>query len=285
MIAIAGASGQLGRLVIQDLLDQGYKAGEIVALGRNFAKMQDLADLGIITRLGDYDHPDTLETALVGVERLLLISATDIGQRARQHLAILAAAQKTGVKHIIYTSLLKADSSPLVLAAEHLETEHALAESGLDITILRNGWYLENYFGVFETAKNMQSVFGAAQQGKISAASRRDYAAAAAKILFHPADHIGKTYELSGDQAFDMAELTAILADVMGTDLTYVNLGQAEYGQALIKAGLPENFALALADADEGAAKGWLYDEGQTLSQLIGRPTATLKQVFKAALS
>lgn len=285
MIAIAGASGQLGRLVIQDLLDQGYQAGEIVALGRNLAKMQDLSDLGIITRLGDYDHPDTLEAALIGVDRLLLISATDIGQRARQHLAILAAAQKTGIKHIIYTSLLKTDTSPLVFATEHLETENALAESGLDITILRNGWYLENYLGVLETAKNMKSVFGAAQQGKISAASRRDYAAAAAKILVHPTDHIGKTYELSGDQAFNMAELTEILADVMGTDLTYVNLGQTEYAQALIKAGLPESLALALADADEGAAKGWLYDEGQTLSQLIGRPTTTLKQVFEAALS
>lgn len=285
MIAIAGASGQLGRLVIQDLLDQGYQAGEIVALGRNLAKMQDLSDLGIITRLGDYDHPDTLEAALIGVDRLLLISATDIGQRARQHLAILAAAQKTGVKHIIYTSLLKTNTSPLVFATEHLETENTLAESGLDITILRNGWYLENYLGVLETAKNMKSVFGAAQQGKISAASRRDYAAAAAKILVHPTDHIGKTYELSGDQAFNMAELTEILADVMGTDLTYVNLGQTEYAQALIKAGLPESLALALADADEGAAKGWLYDQGQTLSQLIGRPTTTLKQVFEAALS
>ncbi|WP_423211243.1 SDR family oxidoreductase [Paracoccus yeei] len=277
-VAITGATGQLGRLTIAKLKTL-LPAGQIVALARSPEK----ADLGIETRAFDYDRPETLAPALAGVERLLLISSSEVGKRAPQHRAVIEAAKAAGVGEIVYTSLLHADRSPLSLAAEHVETEAALAESGIPHTILRNGWYAENYTGSIPTALQHGALIGAAGAGRVSGAARADYAEAAARVLAE-GGHAGQTYELAADDAWTLADLAAEVSRQSGRDIPYVDLPEAEYAAALVKAGLPEGLAAAIAGWDAGAAQGALFDDGRALSRLIGRPTTPLADVVRAAL-
>ena len=279
-VAITGATGQLGRLTIAKLKTL-LPAGQIVALARSPEK----ADLGVETRTFDYDRPETLAPALAGVERLLLISSSEVGKRAPQHRAVIEAAKAAGVGvgEIVYTSLLHADRSPLSLAAEHVETEAALAESGIPHTILRNGWYAENYTGSIPTALQHGALIGAAGAGRVSGAARADYAEAAALVLAE-GGHAGQTYELAADDAWTLADLAAEVSRQSGRDIPYVDLPEAEYAAALVKAGLPEGLAAAIAGWDAGAAQGALFDDGRALSRLIGRPTTPLADVVRAAL-
>lgn len=277
-VAITGATGQLGRLTIAKLKTL-LPAGQIVALARSPEK----ADLGVETRAFDYDRPETLAPALAGVERLLLISSSEVGKRAPQHRAVIEAAKAAGVGEIVYTSLLHADRSPLSLAAEHVETEAALAESGIPHTILRNGWYAENYTGSIPTALQHGALIGAAGAGRVSGAARADYAEAAARVLAE-GGHAGQTYELAADDAWTLADLAAEISRQSGHDIPYVDLPEAEYAAALVKAGLPEGLAAAIAGWDAGAAQGALFDDGRALSRLIGRPTTPLADVVRAAL-
>lgn len=277
-VAITGATGQLGRLTIAKLKTL-LPAGQIVALARSPEK----ADLGVETRTFDYDRPETLAPALAGVERLLLISSSEVGKRAPQHRAVIEAAKAAGVGEIVYTSLLHADRSPLSLAAEHVETEAALAESGIPHTILRNGWYAENYTGSIPTALQHGALIGAAGAGRVSGAARADYAEAAALVLAE-GGHAGQTYELAADDAWTLADLAAEISRQSGRDIPYVDLPEAEYAAALVKAGLPEGLAAAIAGWDAGAAQGALFDDGRALSRLIGRPTTPLADVVRAAL-
>ena len=277
-VAITGATGQLGRLTIAKLKTL-LPAGQIVALVRSPEK----ADLGVETRAFDYDQPETLAPALAGVERLLLISSSEVGKRAPQHRAVIEAAKAAGVGEIVYTSLLHADRSPLSLAAEHVETEAALAESGIPHTILRNGWYAENYTGSIPTALQHGALIGAAGAGRVSGAARADYAEAAARVLAE-GGHAGQTYELAADDAWTLADLAAEISRQSGRDIPYVDLPEAEYAAALVKAGLPEGLAAAIAGWDAGAAQGALFDDGRALSRLIGRPTTPLADVVRAAL-
>lgn len=277
-VAITGATGQLGRLTIAKLKTL-LPAGQIVALARSPEK----ADLGVETRAFDYDRPETLAPALAGVERLLLISSSEVGKRAPQHRAVIEAAKAAGVGEIVYTSLLHADRSPLSLAAEHVETEAALAESGIPHTILRNGWYAENYTGSIPTALQHGALIGAAGAGRVSGAARADYAEAAARVLAE-GGHAGQTYELAADDAWTLADLAAEISRQSGRDIPYVDLPEAEYAAALVKAGLPEGLAAAIAGWDAGAAQGALFDDGRALSRLIGRPTTPLADVVRAAL-
>lgn len=277
-VAITGATGQLGRLTIAKLKTL-LPAGQIVALARSPEK----ADLGVETRTFDYDRPETLAPALAGVERLLLISSSEVGKRAPQHRAVIEAAKAAGVGEIVYTSLLHADRSPLSLAAEHVETEAALAESGIPHTILRNGWYAENYTGSIPTALQHGALIGAAGAGRVSGAARADYAEAAARVLAE-GGHAGQTYELAADDAWTLADLAAEISRQSGRDIPYVDLPEAEYAAALVKAGLPEGLAAAIAGWDAGAAQGALFDDGRALSRLIGRPTTPLADVVRAAL-
>lgn len=277
-VAITGATGQLGRLTIAKLKTL-LPAGQIVALARSPEK----ADLGVETRAFDYDRPETLAPALAGVERLLLISSSEVGKRAPQHRAVIEAAKAAGVGEIVYTSLLHADRSPLSLAAEHVETEAALAESGIPHTILRNGWYAENYTGSIPTALQHGALIGAAGAGRVSGAARADYAEAAARVLAE-GGHAGQTYELAADDAWTLADLAAEISRQSGHDIPYVDLPEAEYAAALVKAGLPEGLAAAVAGWDAGAAQGALFDDGRVLSGLIGRPTTPLADVVRAAL-
>lgn len=282
MIAITGATGQLGQLVIAALL-KSVPASQIVAVVRNPAKADALAQQGIVVRQGDYGDEAALTRALNGVEKLLLISSSEVGQRAVQHRNVINAAKAAGVGFIAYTSVLHADTSPLGLAAEHIETENMLAASGIPYALLRNGWYSENYLASAPPALEHGVFLGAAGDGKIASATREDYAAAAAKVISEEA-HAGKVYELAGDTAWTLSELAAELSKQSGKNVVYQNLSEADYASALRGVGLPDAFANLLADSDTGASKGGLFDDSHTLSKLIGRPTTPLADSIKAML-
>ncbi len=276
MIAITGATGQLGHYVIESLM-KTVPASQIVAIVRNPAKAQALAAQGITVRQADYGDEAALTSALQGVEKLLLISSSEVGQRAPQHRNVINAAKAAGVKFIAYTSLLHADTSPLGLADEHIETEKMLADSGIVYTLLRNGWYSENYLASAPAALKHGVFIGAAGDGKIASATRADYAAAAARVISE-AGHEGKVYELAGDSAWTLTQLAPELTKQSGKQVTYQNLSEADFAAALKSVGLPDGLADMLADSDVGASKGGLFDNSKTLSKLIGRPTTTLAE-------
>ncbi|WP_081192983.1 SDR family oxidoreductase [Halomonas sp. KM007] len=283
MIVVTGATGQLGRLVI-DALVKRVPAEHIVAAVRNVEKAQPLAELGVHVRQANYDDPDSWQAALQGAEKVLLISSSEIGQRVDQHRAVIEAAKRQGVALLAYTSLLHADSSPLGLAQEHRETEALIHASGVPYVLLRNGWYTENYTQGAPGAVAQGVLFGCADEGRIASAGRADYAEAAAIVLASD-QHREPVYELAGDSAYTLGELAAVIARQSGQRVDYVNVSEADYVSALQQAGLPKEFASVLADADRGVAKGALLDEGHQLSQLLGRPTLSLEEAVKQALS
>jgi NAD(P)H dehydrogenase (quinone) len=274
MIAITGATGQLGRLVIEQLL-QNIPANQLIALVRNPAKASDLQARGLQVRAADYTQPAALEAALQGVEKLLLISSSEVGQRLEQHRNVVAAAKKSGVRLLAYTSILNAQDSQMDLAHEHRETEQLIKASGIPFILLRNGWYTENYTAGIPTALQFNVLLGSAGDGKISLAARADYAAAAAKVLVRD-DQAGKIYELAGD---------AELSRQTGKQIPYNNLPEAEYRGILQNAGLPDWLASLLASSDASAAQGALFDESHQLSQLIGRATTPLADTIRTALA
>lgn len=279
---ITGATGQLGRLVI-DVLLRRVPADSIVAAVRNIEKASDIAALGVQVRQSDYNQPASLEAAFQGAERLLLISSSEFGQRTRQHQAVIDAAKRSGVKLLAYTSVLHADTSVLALAQEHRETEAAIVESGLPFVLLRNGWYTENYTAGVASALSLGAVVGCAGEGRIASASRADYAEAAATILTSD-DPAGQIYELAGDSAYTLSDFAAAISGQIGQPIPYVNLPEADYRNALLAAGLPEALAGLLADSDTGASQGALFDDGRQLSRLLGRPTTGLDAAIMAAL-
>ncbi|WP_336852114.1 SDR family oxidoreductase [Pseudescherichia vulneris] len=274
MIAITGATGHLGQLTLTELL-KTVPASQLVAIVRNPAKAEALAQQGVIVRQAEYGDQAALTAALEGVDKLLLISSSEVGQRAVQHRNVINAAKAAGVKFIAYTSLLHADRSPLGLHVEHVETEQYLAASGIPYALLRNGWYSENYLASAPAALEHGVFIGSAGEGKIASATRGDYAAAAAKVMSSEG-HAGKVYELAGDEAWTLSELAAALSKQSGKPVVYQNLSEADFAAALKGAGLPEAFANLLADSDAGAAKGGLFDDSRTLSTLIGRPTTPI---------
>ncbi|ELQ6224794.1 SDR family oxidoreductase [Cronobacter turicensis] len=282
MIAITGATGHLGQCVIDTLLNT-VAAQEIVAIVRNPAKAAALSAKGVQVRAADYGDVAALTAAFAGVEKLLLISSSEVGQRAPQHRNVIDAAKTAGVKLIAYTSLLHADRSPLGLADEHVATEKMLAEAGIPYVLLRNGWYTENYLASVPPALEHGVFIGSAGDGKIASASRQDYAEAAAKVLTLD-NQAGRVYELAGDNAWTLRDLTALLTKETGKTVAYQNLSEADFAAALAGAGLPEGFAKLLADSDIGASKGGLFDDSRQLSALIGRPTTSLETSLRESL-
>lgn len=252
----------------------------IVALVRN---TEIATDLGVEVREFDYTKPGTQVLSLQGIDKLLLISSNQIGQRLTQHKAVIDAAKQAGVKQIVYTSILHADSSPMSLAAEHLGTEQAIKASGLVYTFLRNGWYTENYAGSIKGAIEAGSFIGCAGEGKISSAARVDYAEAAAVVLAGE-NHENKIYELAGDKAYTLAELAAEISAQTGKNIPYNNLTEAKYTEILTSFGLPPGIPEMLAESDTGASKGGLFDDSHELSSLIGRPTTPLSNVVAEQL-
>lgn len=283
MIAVTGATGHLGRLAIESLLERGVPAGQIVALARSPEKAKELAERGIQVRQADYTRPDTLGPALQGVETLLLVSANELGQRLAQHRNIVDAARQAGVKLIAYTSILKADTSRMQLAGEHLGTEELIRASGIPFVFLRNGWYLENYTENLGPALEHGALLGSAEDGRVSAAARADYAAAAAAVVTEPG-HENRVYELGGDEAFTLAELAGVISRESGKPVEYRDLPEEEYAGILASFGVPEPFARMLADSDRGLARGELYTDRDDLRRLIGRPTTTAREAVAAAL-
>lgn len=282
MIAITGATGHLGRLTLTALLEK-TPAKDVVAIVRTPSKAADFAAKGVQVREGDYTKPATLVAALKGVEKLLLISSSEVGQRATQHQAVITAAKEAGVKLIAYTSILKGDRSKLALAGEHIATEKMLAASGVPFVLLRNGWYLENYTdGLAATLAH--GLAGSSGTGRIAAAARADFAAAAVAVLTNTTSQAGKVYELAGDVGFTKAELAAEISKQSGKNITYADLPAEQFKGVLLGAGLPPPFAEILVDADVNIAKGELDDQSGDLKRLIGRPTTTLATAVAAGL-
>ncbi len=277
-IGVTGATGQLGGLIVEELKKR-VSAGDVVALVRTPEKA---AELGVEARAFDYSKPEGLVGSLTGVDRLVLVSSSEIGQRAIQHSNVIEAAKEAGVKWIVYTSLLHADTSSLNLADEHLATELTLKESGVEYTVLRNGWYTENYTGSVAGALAAGAFVGSAGDGKISSAARADFAEAAAVVVTDES-HKGKVYELAGDTSYTLADLAAEISKQTGKDIPYNNLPETEYAAILKSVGLPDFFAEAIASWDTSASKGDLFDNSKQLTKLIGRSTTPLsKAIFDA---
>lgn len=278
-IAITGASGQLGRLAIENLKTR-VDAGDIVALVRDPSKV---ADLGVEAREADYHKPETLTAALQGIDRLVLISSSDFDDRAGQHQNVINAAKETGVTHLIYTSILKADASPMIIAQDHKVTEATIKASGIPYTFLRNGWYTENWTGSLPAAVEAGALIGSAGDAKVTPATRQDYAEALSAVAAGEG-HEGQIYELGG-AAFTLSDLAAELSKQTGKDIPYNDLPEAAYKDILISFQLPEALATVIADADAQAQNGWLTDESGTLERLIGRPATPLSSAVAAALA
>jgi NAD(P)H dehydrogenase (quinone) len=272
---VTGATGQLGGLVIDTLLET-VPASAIVAGMRDPAKDEGTANAlrekGVEVRAADYSRPETLASALAGVDRLLLISSSENGKRKVQHRNVIDSAKDAGVGLIAYTSILHADTSPLFLAEEHRDTEAALAQAGVPFVLLRNGWYTEVYTWRLPLALKHGVLMGAAGDGRISSSARADYARAAATVLAG-GDHAGRINELAGDASFTLAELVALVAEVSGKPIAYQNMTPEEFRSAVVQAGAPDMLARILSDTDTGVANGALFDNGGELARLIGRPT------------
>jgi NAD(P)H dehydrogenase (quinone) len=278
-IGITGATGQLGKLVVEQLIGKAGKES-VVALVRTPGKAEEL---GVEIRPFDYDKPEGLAEQLKGIDRLLLISANEIGQRARQHRNVIDAAKNAGVKWLVYTSLLHADSTTLNLAGEHLITEELIKESGIDYTILRNGWYTENYTASIGGALAGGAFIGSAGSGKISSAARADYAEAAAKVITDES-YKGKVFELAGDYAYTLSDLAAEISKQSGTVIQYKDLPETEYAKILESFNIPAGFAGAIASWDVSASNEDLFDNSRQLSKIIGRPTTSMAESVKSAI-
>ncbi|MET9957291.1 SDR family oxidoreductase [Streptomyces sp. NPDC006339] len=283
MIIVTGATGQLGRLVVEDLLTR-VPADQIVAAVRTPQKAADLAERGVQVREADYDRPDTLKTAFEDADKILLISGNDFGRRVQQHQAVIDAAKDAGAGLLAYTSVLHADTSTLPVAPEHQATEEAIKASGLTHSLLRNGWYNENYIPTAQQGAATGTIIGSARDGRISSASRADYAAAAAAVLTGDG-HDNTVYELSGDTVFTMDDVAANTTAVTGTPVTYQDLPAQDHARALAEAGLPEPVVQMLLAIDAGTADGQLAGTTGDLSRLIGRPTTALRATLTAALA
>lgn len=279
-IAVTGATGQLGRLAIAALKTR-VPADQIVALVRNPAAA---GDLGVASRLADYHKPETLAAALAGVDVLVLISSNDFNDRTGQHANAINAAQAAGVGRIVYTSILKGEASPMILVQDHIVTEADLKASGVPHTILRNGWYTENYTGSLGGSLAAGAMIGSSGEGRISSAARADYAEAIA-VTATGSGHAGKVYELAGDEAYTLADMAAEVSRQTGKTIPYNSLPQDVYQGILQSFGLPEDLSAALADSDAKGSQGYLFDDSKTLSSLIGRPTTPMAATVADALA
>lgn len=281
-IAVTGATGHLGRLVLAELLDT-QPADSLVAIVRDQAKAADLAGQGVDVRVAEYSDPAALETALQGVDTLLLISSSEIGQRFPQHKNVIDVAVKAGVKRLVYTSAPKATTSALVLAPEHKATEEYLSAAGIPFTVLRNNWYTENYLQQVDTARSTGTIVAAAGEGRVASATRADLAAGAAVVLTTPG-HDGKVYELGGDTAWNYHDLAAAISEILGRDVDYTPVDAPTLTGILTGAGLDEQTAGFLVTLDQNTADDLLAETTGELSALIGRPTTPLIDGLRDAL-
>ena len=283
-IVVTGATGHLGRLVVTHLLADGVPADRIVAAGRRTETLADLAERGVRVATLDYGQPETISAALAGAETVLLVSGSEVGQRVDQHRAVIDAAKAEGVGRLVYTSAPRADTSPLVLAPEHKATEEILRASGLTFTILRNGWYTENYLGDVQQARETGEIVGAFGDGRVASAPRDDFAAAAAVVL-RTEGHDDAVYELSGDEAWGFDDLAAAASELLGRPVTYRAVSSEQRRADLAAAGLDEGTVGFVVALEENTRDGLLAETPGDLSRLIGRPTTPLVDALRAALA
>ncbi|MFF8468887.1 SDR family oxidoreductase [Streptomyces sp. NBUL23] len=282
-IVVTGATGALGRLVVDALLAE-VPAGEVVAVVRDKEKAAALAARGVELRIADYDRPESLAGAFRSGDRVLLISGSEVGRRVAQHTAVIDAAKAAGVARLAYTGILGGPDADFTLADEHRATERLILDSGLPYTFLRNGWYTENYTANLAPVLEHGAVLANAGEGRIASASRADYAAAAVAVLTGDG-HLNTAYELSGDTAWSLAEYAALLSELTGEEIAYRNVPAAAHQEALVGAGVPEGFAAILVDVDEAIGRGRLAGTSGDLARLIGRPTTPLAETVRAALA
>jgi NAD(P)H dehydrogenase (quinone) len=278
MIAITGATGNLGNLVIEHLLNKGVDPKSIIAVVRNKNKAEKLTQLGLVVREGDYNNKESLKTALSGVEKLLLISSSEVGQRISQHQNVLEAAKESKVPFIAYTSILKADTSKMQLAREHVETENMIKNSNIKYAILRNSWYIENYTEQLKNYLQFGAIAGSTQNAKLSPATRSDYALAAATVLIQTPNE-NKIYELAG-KSITLTELAETISQKFDKNVVYHDMPEQNYKEMLVGVGLPLPLAQVLADSDVGIARGELFSDKNDLEILLGRPANTIAQVL-----
>lgn len=281
-LVVTGATGQLGRLVVASLLSKGVAADRIVALGRDDERLAELAALGLTTRKVDYSDARAVADAIVDAERVLLISGNEVGQRLSQHQNVIDAAKTVGVDLLAYTSVAHADTSGIMLAEEHRATEEAIVASGLPHAFLRNSWYIENYTSQLATYLEHGTILGAAGDGQVSAATRADFAEAAAAVLL--TEQPKAVYELGG-AGVSMTDIAETVSDVTGVEVSYTNVPGDELIKVLVNAGVPEQYAAILADADRGLGRGELYVEPTDLEDLLGRPATSLADGLRSAFS
>jgi NAD(P)H dehydrogenase (quinone) len=282
-IVVTGATGHLGRLIVEGLLREGVAPAEIVAGGRNIEKLADLGERGVTVARFDYTDSATMAAALDGAETLMLVSGSEVGQRVAQHGAAIDAAVRAGVKRIVYTSAPKASSTTLILAPEHKATEELLAASGIAFTVMRNGWYTEVYTASVDQARATGVISASVGDGRIASASRADYADAAVAVLLGTG-HEGKIYELAGDVAWSHAELAQVVADILGTEVVYNALSPEGHLAVLSSAGLDDGTAGFVVALDANIREGLLGETSPDLRTLIGRPSTPLRDGLVAAL-
>ncbi|WP_353814890.1 SDR family oxidoreductase [Agromyces sp. SYSU T00266] len=279
-ILVTAASGHLGRLVVEALLERGAAPADVVAAARDTTRIADLAARGIRTVELDYARPETIAPALAGVDAMLLVSGTAMGERVAQHRNVIEAAKAAGVAKLAYTSGPKAATSELVLMPEHRGTEQVIAEVGVPAVILRNNWYTENYAQDVSLAASTGVIAAATGTGRVASAPRRDYAEAAAVVLLEDG-HVGEVYELGGDDPWTFSELAAAASEVLDRDVAFVDQAPAERVASLVAVGLDEGTAGFVAAIDEGIARGDLGESDGTLARLIGRPTTPLVDALR----
>jgi len=281
-LIITGATGQLGRLVVESLLTRGTDASDIVATGRSIDRLADLAARGVAVAELDYSRPETVAAVVKSGDTLLLVSASEPGNRAALHAAVIEAAKSAGVARIVYTSAPAATTSALVLAPDHKATEESLVASGVPFTILRNGWYTENYAGEVEKGRENGAIVASVGDGRIASASRKDYADAAAVVLTTEG-HEGAVYELSGDVAWDFDELAAAIGTIVGREVAYTRLSPEEHAAMLSSFGLDAGTVGFVVGLDANIRDGLLSGTPGDLARLIGRPTTPMAEGLAAA--
>ncbi|PPF23083.1 NmrA family NAD(P)-binding protein [Rathayibacter rathayi] len=283
-LVVTGATGHLGRLVVEHLLARGTAASDIVATGRTAAKLEALAaDLGVRTAVADFEDPASLDAAFAGAEAVLLVSGSEVGKRVAQHTAVVEAAARVGAR-LVYTSAPKATTSPLILAPEHKATEEAIAAAGIPAVILRNGWYNENYAQTISELATTGSTLSSAGEGRVASAARSDYAEAAAVALTDAA-LVGTVHELSGDTAWSFDELAALVSEVAGRDAAITHVSSDEHARILTEAGVPEGGVHFVVGLDANIADGLLGVTDGSLARLIGRPTIPIRTYVQEQLA
>ncbi|MDQ0599708.1 NAD(P)H dehydrogenase (quinone) [Streptomyces canus] len=280
-IVVTGATGHLGRHVIEQLLEK-VPADQVTAVVRSAEKGADLAAKGVKIAIADYNAPETFGSLFASGDKVLLISGNEFDKgRVNQHKVVIAAAKAADVALLAYTSA--PGSLTAALADDHRGTEEALLASGLPYALLRNGWYHENYTENLAPVLQYGAVTQAAGEGRVSSASRADYAAAAVAVLTGEG-HENQTYELGGDEAWSFAEYAAELSSQTGKEIAYNAVSVEEYTGILAGAGLPAPLAATLAGVDASIAKGELVVSSGDLSRLAGRPTTPLSEAVAVAL-